>query len=253
MSWSIMDFDSIRSFDEAERRYNKVKPIRGKELQDIRPMGDRRKQHARIVKIDDDTYACRMYETNVMTYHRDGRVELTDGGWDTQTTRQFMHACLPYGWGIHRHNGRTHVLRKFSTYLTLAELETAQFFILGNGTTMTINTKTDEIEGFVPPTKQLVNREATKAKRAAFMPFLKWVDSYMNVLGMEIPNVESRISVHEYLNEPQNFGEDKFIDILIAFRYRYWRFSYEALKKELYKEGTIYNTITLPVGGLQGR
>lgn len=253
MSWSIMDFDTIRSFNEAERRYNNVKPIRGKEAEDIRPMGDRRKQHARVVKIDADTYACRMYTTNVMTYHRDGRVELTDGGWDTQTTRQFMHACMPYGWHIHRHNARTHVLKCAGAYLTMADLETAKFYVLGHNTTMTIDTKNETVVGHAVPTKQLVNREATKAKRAAFMPFLAWANSYMNVLGMEIPDVNSRVSIHEFLNEPQNFGEDMFIDILVAMKYRYWRFSYESMKKELYKQGTVYNTIELPIGGLQGR
>jgi hypothetical protein len=47
-----------KSFDDAVRIYNEIKPIKGKNAQfDIRPLGRRGNHAERIVKLDDNTYA----------------------------------------------------------------------------------------------------------------------------------------------------------------------------------------------------
>lgn len=56
MALTYTNFDS---FEEVEERYNKTKPLRGKDNagKDIRPIGDRKRKWERIVKIDNNCYA----------------------------------------------------------------------------------------------------------------------------------------------------------------------------------------------------
>jgi len=49
--------NKINSFAEAEQRYNDTKPMRGKrKADDVRPLGDRRRDWERIAKVNDSTY-----------------------------------------------------------------------------------------------------------------------------------------------------------------------------------------------------
>jgi hypothetical protein len=63
---------------------------------------DRRKSNPRGLKLANNTYlrwgdrhfAVRLHDTDVVTFHDDGTIELDTGGWDTVTTKQRMNACL---------------------------------------------------------------------------------------------------------------------------------------------------------------
>jgi len=57
---------NLMTFENIKRRYEDIKPIRG-DKNDIRPVGDRRRKHERVVKVNDTTYAYRYYETNILT------------------------------------------------------------------------------------------------------------------------------------------------------------------------------------------
>jgi hypothetical protein len=113
--WGIkIDFYRVDSFATAEARWNSVKPIRGS---DIRPLGNRKKKHFQIIKRDDDTYACRLYRTDCVVYHRDGRIEVNTGGWDTPSTASFIGYCLPYSYGAWVSKGKTFVSGKGGRYI----------------------------------------------------------------------------------------------------------------------------------------
>jgi hypothetical protein len=198
----------------------------------------------RVVKIDNDTYACRLYYTDVAVYHRNGLVKITQGGWNTMSTREFLYKSLPYGFRINYHNQRIHVTNSSAV---------EGWHVMGES--LTLNTHTGEILGGIQPTKQVVNRAESKANRAKFKPFLAWAKSYMVTLGMEVPNEYSRVSLHEFMNEPENYPEDKYIDVLATFVNQRWyqQKTYEDVKKQLFKEGTVYEIINLPAGSLHGK
>ena len=83
-------------FEHAERIYANTTPIRGqKKAKDIRPLGKRYKQWERIVKIDDDIYAFRLYNTDVVIIHRDGTMFINTGGWISNTTTRFINEHVP--------------------------------------------------------------------------------------------------------------------------------------------------------------
>ena len=79
-------------FTRIEQRYNETKPIRGRAA-DLRPWGNRRRQAELVRKIDDNTYAARLYDTDVVTVHRDGRVVI-DITYNSRTTNVFAWVVM---------------------------------------------------------------------------------------------------------------------------------------------------------------
>lgn len=47
-----------------------------------------------------DELAVRLHNTDILTFHKDGRIELYTAGWNTVTTRGRMNEFLPKGWSV---------------------------------------------------------------------------------------------------------------------------------------------------------
>lgn len=248
MAFSINPNFSVRSFTDAETKYHNITPIRGN-ANDIRPIGDRRAQHMRIVKLDNgDAFACRLYNTDVVTYHRDGRVVLNTGGWDTMSTANFLHSCLPYGWYAMRQNNHVHVLNE------------NKYYIVGRNQP-TINTNTGEVTDTITPTKQVVDRAQAKENRALFTEFLKFAQGYIEVLNLDIPDgneYSAQLMIAECLREHTPVPEEKYLELLanISGNQKRWDWepkTYKQIKAYVYKSTTPYVRVDLPIGSLQGR
>lgn len=86
-------------YEQFKQKWEETKPIRGRS-EDIRPIGARRKQDEKIVRVDmlsgEYAYAAQLYRTNVVTYYPDGIVEITTGGWDTASTTEFITEHSPF-------------------------------------------------------------------------------------------------------------------------------------------------------------
>lgn len=248
------DFN-IESFEQLETLYNKVKPIREKDRgtqRDIRPINSRGQKHVRVAKIDADTYACVFYGTECVIYHRNGELEVKTGGYATQSTTGFINACMPMWWQAYRIQSMVHlydrVLRKY--------------YIVGDNSLIISDCRGGpyEVTNAVVPTKNKVNRVESKAARAKYQPFLTFARGFMEVLGMEVPKDNSlawgegaRIR-HEFYTNPEAFPEDNYLSLLSAIVYqRYWPYTYAQVKAQIYKEGTVYDEIPLPMGTRQGR
>jgi hypothetical protein len=252
MGFSVTPNFWITSFNEAEIKYNSVKPIRGKERDDIRPLGDRRAQHMRILKIDNDTYACRLYNTDVVTYYRDGTIEVSTNGWDTSSTANFASACLSSRYRV----------SKMQNLIHLYDTHTYMYYIVGNSPLKIY--PTGEVTGYVIPTKQLVDRQASKEKREPYKPFIEFMQSYMKLLQMDIPAYEDyrqyatlNCDLAHYIQSNEPIPEDQYIHMMIVLaRPEYWReriSTFEQAKAKLYRQLTEYRTVEMPVGSLQGR
>jgi hypothetical protein len=93
-SLKTWDIQAIRDFKGAQRTYDNITPIRGKS---VRPIGDRRAQHKQIVQESLDgvnAYACRLYQTNCVTFLEDGRIFIDHGNYTTKSTKDFINAVL---------------------------------------------------------------------------------------------------------------------------------------------------------------
>jgi len=92
------DLPSIRSYKQAKSRYDSIKPVRG--TNNVRPLGDRRKQHQRIEEARPNFsgaagMACVLYHTQCVTYYEDGTIHLAHGGYISQSTCKFIERIAP--------------------------------------------------------------------------------------------------------------------------------------------------------------
>ena len=95
---STRNTQAIRDFNQAEHLFNTTKEVRGKNKYTVGvPLQYSRRdwRHKALVKVSDDAYAAKLYETNVITWHRDGGVEvnMSYGSVSTDTfANYFLHA-----------------------------------------------------------------------------------------------------------------------------------------------------------------
>jgi hypothetical protein len=88
------------TFENIKRRYETTKPVRG-DKNDIRPVGDRRRKHERVVKVNDTTYAYRYYETNILTLTPE--MAVLDIGFSSSSGISFANNFM--GYHCYRDNG----------------------------------------------------------------------------------------------------------------------------------------------------
>lgn len=240
----IADF---ADFAGAEAKYHNTKPIRGNP-DDIRPLGSRSAQHMRIVKHNENSYSCRLYNTDVATFYRDGTIEYETGGWNTTSTANFMDACMPKGWGA----------SKFNNCIQAFHSPTGNYYVVQNG--FTIDTNTGDVSGARTPTKEVVNREESKQKREAYKPFLVFAKTFMEVLNMQVPlDRETYYECHrkasKFLYDASLVSEEHWLEVLSVLAYTsYWdntAVSFNQVKAKIYKANTVYDTINLPIGTMQ--
>lgn len=162
----------ISSFTEAKARWESVTPIRGTSL---RPLGDRRKQHMQIVKHDEDTYSCRLYYTDLVTYKSNGDVIVNFGGWNTISSRKFIERILS-----HRY-----LIDNYKTKLHIRDIQNSKVYYIPNNSPVTIR-ENGHIIGALQPIKQVVDREATAAIRRVYKPFLAWAKQFIALMGPDI-------------------------------------------------------------------
>ena len=52
-----------------------------------------------------ESIALRLHSTDILTFHRDGSVTATSGGWKTSTTKDRLNSFLPHGWRVYQDKG----------------------------------------------------------------------------------------------------------------------------------------------------
>jgi|APCry1669188910_1035180.scaffolds.fasta_scaffold05789_5 hypothetical protein len=245
---------AVRSFEQIENRYNSTKPVREKDRgiqRDIRPMNHRTNKHIRVEKISDDEYGCVLYGTRCLTYHRDGSINITTGGYVTQSTTMFLGSCLPQGWWASRTQEKLHIYRYTDK----------KYYIVGDKEILTIkdyDTDNPIVTGAQIPTKKVVNRAETKVKRDMYKPFLSFAQGFMEVLNIDVPKPDrtdyyatSRLR-NEFLDKPETIGEDRYLELLSALCASYWRGqTYKQIKSMLYRTGTVHDIVEMEIGKKQ--
>ena len=97
------DLPTLRNYAEAVKWESQITPIRGRaENEQCKPLGNRRKTYASVRK-EEGKVICKLYHTDVLTYHEDGRIEIMMDGWASQTTMSFIESLLDVRM-VRRHN-----------------------------------------------------------------------------------------------------------------------------------------------------
>jgi hypothetical protein len=100
------EFNCIYGYSHALETWENTTPWRGEDQSSVRPLGYKRKRQHSIIKYD-ECIGLELYNTDVVTFHKDGGMTLATGGWDTQATRGFMNAAQHYP--VLSHKGNTYV------------------------------------------------------------------------------------------------------------------------------------------------
>lgn len=88
----------IFDYAQAVKWFDDTPPIRGKGRNaGVKPLGHRNRVHFQIHKRDGDAIACRLYDTDVVTYYPNGDIVVKPLGYTTMTTANFISDVL----GIH--------------------------------------------------------------------------------------------------------------------------------------------------------
>jgi hypothetical protein len=98
---NFTDLPTLRNYAQAAKWEEAVTPIRGR-TPECKPLGKRKNTHANIRK-EEDKVICKLYHTDVLTYHKDGRIEVHMDGWASQTTMAFIESLLDVRL-VRRHN-----------------------------------------------------------------------------------------------------------------------------------------------------
>lgn len=96
-------FPTINNHAQAQRFFDKTKPWRGGN-ENERPLGNRRDKHKMLVLLNNGDFACRLYSTDVLTYHRDNTISIRR--YDTASTVEFANAILPWELRTTMHMGQ---------------------------------------------------------------------------------------------------------------------------------------------------
>ena len=113
MFGNITDLPTLFSYAEALKHYESITPIRGSK--NLRPIctthNGRRKKHMQIVKTTYpkalgmaatpqgaiDAVACRLYDTDVITFVSNGDIIIDNGGYATNSTHSFIDGMFNRG------------------------------------------------------------------------------------------------------------------------------------------------------------
>ena len=109
---TVMAVPTIRDYKEAFNRWNKAKPIKGRD-EDKRPLGERRYVDTYSIRKNVWTEAieCVLYQTPVVTYTTEDEVKVKFGKWSSASTCQFIDRLL---WNVSANRVRGDVVLHFN-------------------------------------------------------------------------------------------------------------------------------------------
>lgn len=200
-STNVSHLPYFRDFERASEWERNVKPIRGKT---IKPLGKRSAQHMQILRYgegtDDERIACRLHETDCVTYYKDGRVHLQHGGYITDRTAKFIDRIIPTG-GVCRRDG----------YLILS-LGGGKYQIGDNGLWLSAARAPIDPEPFV---HHVIKRDVAKQVRKLYAPFKQYalalsklLDGVVDTEGRSMWGRRERFELTEEAqgDNPEHYG-----------------------------------------------
>lgn len=188
MAFSIdtTDMSVLHDYAAALDRWSRTKPWRNGTDGNERPLGLRTAKHKTIRKLTDGSIACKLYSTDVVTYHPDDTITLHPYG--SVSTDKFANAILPAGIRTSFNNAQSHItLRVFENNGWSNRL----YRIYRAANTFTVIRRGDSRMSWVPIAGQEIKpfevpRMDIKAANAAlklhgFADFQAWAKSYLAI------------------------------------------------------------------------
>lgn len=180
-SISTEGIPTLNNYAEAVRHFERVKPWRGK---DERPIGNRTHRAKIIHRLLDGSIACRLYSTDVVTYHPDNTISVEF--YDSRSTCEFASRILPWElrpfmhegrmWlAVHAEEGKRHYYRQGTEPLTFRRM-TAHGAPLLTFECLNADTR-------YRPTHRVLDRQASKDVRRRIKPMIDYLAAALAVHG----------------------------------------------------------------------
>ena len=199
----------LHNFTLVEQLYNTVKPIRGT---DIVPLGDRRRQHERIIKISPTCYALsdegRFHDETVSKYavvwkrNADGTdtVEFRNGNgdWTHNGRYSFLQRCMPYNLRFVIDAGKQFIRQDIERYYLPKDSDKKVAFTSGvrkadgRGSEWTISSKPHPH----PVTRVRVNKEEKAEYKTYINDYLHWAWAMTPLIEGTMTQESNRIASH---------------------------------------------------------
>lgn len=206
-----MYYYQLHNFTLVEQLYNTVKPIRGT---DILPLGDRRRQYERIIKISPTCYALsdegRFHDETVSKYavvwkrNADGTdtVEFRNGNGDRPHTGRysFLQRCMPYSLRFVIDAGKQFIRQDIERYYLPKDSDKEVAFTSGvrkadgtrYGSGWTISSKPHPH----PVTRVRVNKEEKAEYKTYINDYLHWAWDMTPLIEGTMTQESNRIASH---------------------------------------------------------
>ena len=174
--WRNSGIPKIDNYEQALKLWTDTLPIRRRKTDD-RPLGHRRNTWYLINKGEDDKIECKMYGTPLVTFHKDGRVEISNYAYNTTSTPNFI-------WDVTRSEINAYVFDHSVVIGTKDGLEQR----LGRGGSLVLKRGDNGNYHFLdhkPEVTHTINRANAKAIRAKHVDFMQYVDNMAKLRGTE--------------------------------------------------------------------
>jgi len=180
---NLSEVGVLRTYADAARWEALVKPVRGRAVE-CKPLGARSKSYANIRKdVATGDIIIRLYSTDIVRYKPDGTLIVNQGGYESQTTRQYLNAVLPIWFSSHQ--GKTVTCRSREGSHHLLHSSDDNIF---KYTTNNVSGFSDTYY-FVNPKPCVIhtkNRAKSKEVRSRYAPFINYVSRIRKLLGSDI-------------------------------------------------------------------
>ena len=199
---SMDNIPRINDFKDAAYTWSTIKPVRTWATNE-RPLRARREQH-KVLRQYHDSYAARLYRTDMVTYWEDGRVSITRD--DHQMSKAFVDAVAPQGLFATGHLGEMFITARVNhttnhMHYQPKHGQTLHFKRVGYTSMWELLNPEDCIRH----EKVTVNREKSKVVREALKPLVNWMNAVNTVATGDVAPVVGTLdtmpSVHTVTDE----------------------------------------------------
>lgn len=166
---------SLRSFDQAVRHYESVKPLKSGYDQGLIPLGsNRRYKRSQMIRGETrrgvEYIVCRYWQRDAITFFADNTIKFDIGMWHTPTTLMFLRDVFGTN-SFHRHKEKIYY----------ANRRDGKFFYLNPVEGLTLDASGSPIDP-MPEIRKTMDRKAWYALKAKFKPFLEYSQDMVRMM-----------------------------------------------------------------------
>ena len=171
---------SLRTYEEASQKEKSTAHIRGR-TPECKPIGDRKDTHFTIRREADDSIVARCYRSALIRWYPDGRIFITNGGYVSQTTHDFISRVISRNIACcFGYDGKTWI-KSGSDYTVYPLAKEGQYFTRHAAGYLVAETPNYAVV-------HKINRPAMQAARKEIAPFVKYFNNMMKLTQWAPPD-----------------------------------------------------------------